>query len=322
MGSPRFVSPGAMGGNAIEEFLMKQAMAKRQAQMDALQQQTMQQQSARQDAALALQQQQEQRIAEDRDAAAITQQEQFKQGLMDKADARGMNFMTAEANNLARAQQAKDAQAAQMERTQETNTTRQLIAGMAGQGASESRAIRDQLAADKNAREQEKFDTEKATVAAKQTATQDASRQQGKEMFDIVDRLVDDSGTLKPYAQSVVGWAQGGMPDWLQPNQSALADIKRVTAQGVLDKLKELKAQSRTGATGMGALSEKELDQLINSFSSLANRRQDEVSYGRELKRVKELTRKMMNGGATATPDGPAPPAQGPRKIGRFEVIE
>src|SRR5687767_13542145 len=112
MGSPRFVSPGALGGNAIEEFLMKQAMAKRQAQMDAMQQQMQQQQSSRQDAALQLQQQQEQRIAEDRDAQALAQAEQHKATLMDRADTRALSFMNSDANRMAQAERDKQAQEA------------------------------------------------------------------------------------------------------------------------------------------------------------------------------------------------------------------
>src|SRR5687767_1814070 len=145
MGSPRFVSPGALGGNAIEEFLMKQAMLKRQAQMDAMQQQMQQQQSSRQDAALQLQQQQEQRIAEDRDAQALAQAEQHKATLMDRADARGMSFMTNEANNLARADQQKTAQDAAAERARETNATRELIAGMAQGNQNALTGVREEL---------------------------------------------------------------------------------------------------------------------------------------------------------------------------------
>lgn len=59
-----FTSPGAMAGNAIEQFLVQRALQQRQQQMDALAQQQQEAEIGQRDQQLHLQQEQERRIAE------------------------------------------------------------------------------------------------------------------------------------------------------------------------------------------------------------------------------------------------------------------
>jgi hypothetical protein len=61
-----------------------------------------------------------------------------------------------------------------------------------------------------------------------------------------------------------------------------------------LKTISDLKAQSKTGATGFGALSEKELSVLENGAASLQTAR-DEKTFLRELKAVYEVLDKVKN---------------------------
>ena len=97
MGSPRFVSPGAMGGNAIEQFLMQQAAMKRQAQMDQLQQAHQAEQEQRAQQALKLQQEQEARIAAKQQQDAAQQQSQAALAQSKTANEQGVRTMMADA---------------------------------------------------------------------------------------------------------------------------------------------------------------------------------------------------------------------------------
>ena len=97
MGSPRFVSPGAMGGNAIEQFLMQQAAMKRQAQMDQMQQAHQAEQERRQAEQLRLQQQQEARIAEGQQAEIAAQQARAAQEQSAQSNELGVRNMMADA---------------------------------------------------------------------------------------------------------------------------------------------------------------------------------------------------------------------------------
>jgi len=324
MGSPRFVSPGALGGNAIEQFLMQQAMAKRQAQIDAMQQQAMQQQSARQDAALALQQQQEQRIAQDRDAQTAQQAEQFKLGLMDKADSRAMNFMTAEANNIARADVASQNAEARAAQAAQADETKRFLATIAGQGSQNSRVIQDQIRLSEEKRDQQRFEDSRAAQAAKDAdtvrrskAVEDADDSYATDMLTTLSRLIDEQGNLTPAAQSVVGGFDGWVPGGAHVfNQDAIQDLDHVQSLLTLEKLGELKNQSRTGATGFGALSAPELGVLQGGASKVKNRRQSHGAYATELARLRDAANKIKSSRGGAAP-AEAAPATG----GRVTVI-
>lgn len=124
-------------------------------------------------------------------------------------------------------------------------------------------------------------------------------RQYRSDMLNVVNRLIDEAGNLKPDVKGVIGGAQGAVPEGLffgESSQEALSAINRL--QGLLDlkKLGDLKSQSRTGATGFGQLSEKELAVLENAASTLRNRRQGEVSYASELRRIRDELSRAQGG--------------------------
>jgi hypothetical protein len=76
----------------------------------------------------------------------------------------------------------------------------------------------------------------------------------------------------------------------------------------VVDLLGELKSQSKTGATGFGALSDKELSILQSSASKLENSNMSDQDVIAELGRIREhlLRVKEEPGGVTSAPGGPS----------------
>lgn len=69
MAGPNFVSPGAMGGNAIQEFLMQREQMERQRMLDALLQQRQAQEQQMREAQIGLQREQMSGVQEDRRTA-------------------------------------------------------------------------------------------------------------------------------------------------------------------------------------------------------------------------------------------------------------
>ena len=69
------------------------------------------------------------------------------------------------------------------------------------------------------------------------------------------------------------------------------AALNRLTGQLVVELMQEMKAQSRTGATGFGALSERELSLLQGAATKLANRNMSEAAFAAELKRIRDKVR-------------------------------
>lgn len=142
----------------------------------------------------------------------------------------------------------------------------------------------------------------------------EAMRTYGDDMLSVINDMIDENGNLKPEVAGVVGGFDGARPEWAygkEGSQKALAAINRL--QGMLDlqKLGEMKQQSRTGASGFGALSEKELAVLEGAASTLRNRRQGDASYGSELKRIRDT----INGGRQVAPAAAQPAPGGAPKV-------
>ena len=76
----------------------------------------------------------------------------------------------------------------------------------------------------------------------------------------------------------------GGTPEEVQ---TLLSIINTQDSNKVLETLKKLKSQSRTGATGFGALNEKELELIKDAFLNL-NRAQDFETFVTNLKKIDE----------------------------------
>ena len=132
------------------------------------------------------------------------------------------------------------------------------------------------------------------------------------DLTEVVDELLDpQTGTLTPGASAIVGLR---MPFASMVPESQAADAKaaldRLVGQLVIDLMREMKEQSRTGATGFGQLNEAELALLLASTTKLTNRNMSEAAFATELKRIRDKVRLIYQEQPQA---GAAPAAGGGR---------
>lgn len=122
-------------------------------------------------------------------------------------------------------------------------------------------------------------------------AAVEAMKAYGDDMLSVLDSLIDEQGNLKPEVAGVIGSFDGSRPEWAylsEGSQSALANLDRLQSMLNINVLRDMKNQSRTGATGFGALSERELNVVESSSSKLRRRRQGDAEYAAELKRLRD----------------------------------
>lgn len=197
------------------------------------------------------------------------------------------------------------------ERAEADRAMRLTIAQLAASTSASNRALADELkqvqintAKDKLEETKNARDRQKTTLES-----------HAKETLGVIDDLLtptqDGRGfALKPGVAGIVGMTTGQR--WIpgSPEANAEAAIDRLQGRLVVDLIGEMKSQSRTGATGFGALSERELSVLENAASKLSNRWQSDESYRRELVRVKQMVEKILQpptGASPATPPQGAP---------------
>ena len=321
-----FRSPGGDATNAIEQ-LLAQRLAEQLEVEQADQRIVSQQESIRQrDDEI------RRRTEEDRMGAALRQQQMAQQEeaqkatLMDRADARAMAFMQADAGNMARADQAAASQAAQTERNNADNVAAAeratLMRGVQNSNADLQRELLqgriDKQNADRAAVQEKTEATQKAQANSRATAI---SSTQGT--LDLINKFLDPGGNLRPEA----GWLFGArVPAFLADNlpmgktSDLSADLNRLASTQIVGLIDEMKRQSATGATGFGALNMRELDVLQNSATTLANRNISDQAAAAELKRIRDKVMEIQSritGGGQA--EMPPPAAAAPTRI-RYDM--
>ncbi len=85
---------------------------------------------------------------------------------------------------------------------------------------------------------------------------------------------------------------QGRELVWGSKTKDVVVDLEKLIAQGAIQTMAKLKAESPTGSTGFGALSEKELKTLQDSFAALKDRGQ---SYDRMVRELNTVNRIMTD---------------------------
>jgi len=164
---------------------------------------------------------------------------------------------------------------------------------------------------------QGKRTADKAAESAKQEALT-ASKQA---TLDVINKLITPEGTLVPGAAKIVGTSKimpglpgilggsgvlpGGIAQYWSGSEAANASaaLARVKARMVVDLIADMKAQSKTGATGFGQLSDKERLILEDSAAMLRTSQSDEA-VTQELIRIRDLLKKALLPPTTST--GPA----------------
>lgn len=78
--------------------------------------------------------------------------------------------------------------------------------------------------------------------------------------------------------------------EWANVN----ADLERLMAMGAIASMVKMKAESPTGSTGFGALSQKELKVIQDSFAALENKNQSPSHMREELNRISNVMDKYL----------------------------
>lgn len=118
-----------------------------------------------------------------------------------------------------------------------------------------------------------------------------------QEALDELKNVLDDKGNLTSKGHAATG--KSSFLKYLPGTKARSGDasIKRVGAQQVLNVIAELKAQSRTGATGFGNMSNKDLATLENAAHKL-DTLQDDEEVAAELRRIRDGMQKIVDGAA------------------------
>jgi len=161
---------------------------------------------------------------------------------------------------------------------------------------------KDFRAKKKAVREEQEFEM------AKEEFAQKSSKEKRKELelhkktklknagvIDEMDEFINLADTLsKTDLSGVTGW---GAFRSKFPGKSAatLNKINRLSAMGTIETMAKLKRESPTGSTGFGALSEKELAILENSFAAIKSQKLLPGDLAQELSRISNVMRKYKN---------------------------
>lgn len=116
-----------------------------------------------------------------------------------------------------------------------------------------------------------------------------------QETLGAIDTLIDKDGNLTDLAKSAVGKNRMLGLHKVPGTQSITADvtINNLKSRLVIDLIAEMKAQSRTGATGFGAMNIKELGILEAAIGKL-DPSMDEDAFATELKRIRDKLDMIM----------------------------
>lgn len=156
-------------------------------------------------------------------------------------------------------------------------------------------------------------------------------RERSKTILSAVDKLVttdkDGNAKLSSGGQAIFGeytpaWARSWVPG--QQATDANAALQQVMGQQIVDLIGDMKAQSRTGATGFGQLSIRELDVLQSAATQLTHRLSQPAAL-QQLTAIKSGLNKILkdeDGTTTIKEETLAKTPDGAVKIGGFTVRE
>lgn len=140
-----------------------------------------------------------------------------------------------------------------------------------------------------------------------------AIRESAQSALAELDQLLDQQGEgeLMPHTADAVGKSRipGAIADKLglgsftPSTTKGSAGIKSLSAKLVLETIGRMKAQSRTGATGFGALNLKELAVLENSASKLDAKDVRDEDYRDELRRIRSRLNMILQDAPGNSPD-------------------
>jgi hypothetical protein len=153
---------------------------------------------------------------------------------------------------------------------------------------------------------QDKQDERKETAATTQRS-RDAATRTAQDTIDVLKQLADFDAqgnvTLKPGAANLFGARIPGA-SFIPGSDTATAEgaLNRLRSRTIVDLLNEMKSQSRTGATGFGAMNEREFGVLEGGASQLGSSLISDERAASELKRIYDIANQVLTGGGAPTP--------------------
>lgn len=120
-------------------------------------------------------------------------------------------------------------------------------------------------------------------------------RQKAQDALDSLGDLLGDDDQLKDNVKTVVGKSRIFGTQMIPGTKARSAEvaINNFKANQVLSVIAEMKAQSRTGATGFGALNARELTVLEQAANKL-DPAMDEEDFRKELVKIKDKLKKVL----------------------------
>lgn len=183
------------------------------------------------------------------------------------------------------------------------NSLRRDLGGATAAGAAETRGLRnDLLRTQVDAATQKRTDADAATARARQNAVKASS-----DTVDVIKQLADIGPdgklTLKSGTESLFG-ARNPLAQYYGEGANAKSALDRLKSRVVLDLISEMKQQSKTGATGFGAMNERELGTLESGASQLGHSMMTDEAALAELQRIYDVAHQGMQGGSSAVSGG------------------
>jgi hypothetical protein len=118
-------------------------------------------------------------------------------------------------------------------------------------------------------------------------------KQKAEDTLDRMTELLDVNDQLTPEAARAVGKSSVG--NWIPTTMgySGSFKIQRLASEQLLGLIGEMKAQSRTGATGFGQMNLKELA-VLEKAASMLNTGLDEETFRQQLADIREKLRRVL----------------------------
>lgn len=135
---------------------------------------------------------------------------------------------------------------------------------------------------------------------------------------EISNHLLKEDDSLTDKAM----WGTGGSAwsGWIPGTQgrSGQASLKKVASEQVLNLIGHLKSQSRTGATGMGNMSDKDMAILNSAASKLSDPWLDEETIRVELVKIRNVLRNTVKMDNPTQPQSRSAPTGGTSKLSQY----
>ena len=229
----------------------------------------------------------------------------------------GARYLQAQAVAQARAEQARAAEDARKERADADRASREALAREGNLTratiAAGNVASRTDIAANAAQAKADKEAEKKAEKDKQDSINRNAAVASIDETLGALNELIDpNTGQLKPGVSGTAGFDsfRSYIPGTAAANASV--NLDRLKSQLIVNLMAEMKRQSKTGSTGFGALSERELDVLDKAANGLSSHQSDEALRQGLIRLGGKLMdmRRRATGGASV-PASPAQPTNG-----------